>query len=616
MIQDKFNQSVLDILFKYMPSRQPIFEEFLVTLPYDCSYDDLFRTPGCSDIRSNILDAFEMFAFKAFTDLRKTNLMCKRVILGFMYKSLKKNRFYLIHMIKIIFPKFYQSISARKMHFFLAQLLKKPSYPNSLLSSTFLPDLFKNACKSKNQYGYLWYIFHDSQRKFWQMYLTLNGTIFLDSVKSVLSKCTQKGLLTAALKGGNILPLIMTETDIGTYDDFDLSTLIHEAPNIIPLSNYLTPKIYHKIKTDYFWHPDLIPYSHPFVIESLLYRESTTLQNVVPCCQHVAKLSYHHVISAKGLSSAHDEETNENMKNCKNKYSVTPNQLAYFFNHSLSYHENIDVSSFYRRHFAALFFKITMDFHSFVFPKSSKAWTCFQYVHKINRKSLKKLLCLASLENEICRLISKLYLMDWRVIFQIYSFDKLKIYIDHEFEHSFDFVSYIKHVRTICQHRTNTRSFSQVEKYHITSNIVDNNCSNTNYFSKFCLKHISFLNRQRKNVNFKLTSVLEMYFPLCYLIYHKFIIELPDLAKKNTIEIIQIMNTYGYAPFFHNNPKYNYWNELKSRFADPFRTMTRNILTSDITKIISWIRYTDYKQVASFNNCLSVYENLTKHDST
>lgn len=76
------------------------------------------------------------------------------------------------------------------------------------------------------------------------------------------------------------------------------------------------------------------------------------------------------------------------------------------------------------------------------------------------------------------------------------------------------------------------------------------------------------------------------------------------------------MNTYGYAPFFHNNPKYNYWNELKSRFADPFRTMTRNILTSDITKIISWIRYTDYKQVASFNSCLSVYENLTKHDST
>lgn len=52
--------------------------------------------------------------------------------------------------------------------------------------------------------------------------------------------------------------------------------------------------------------------------------------------------------------------------------------------------------------------------------------------------------------------------------------------------------------------------------------------------------------------------------------------------------------------------------------------MTRNILTSDITKIISWIRYpefhlnryTDYKQVASFNSCLSVYENLTKHDST
>lgn len=236
---------------------------------------------------------------------------------------------------------------------------------------------------------------------------------------------------------------------------------------------------------------------------------------------------------------------------------------------------------------------------------------------------------MASLENEICSLISKAYTIDWRVFFQIFTLDRLIKYIDHEFTHPFDFVSYIKHVRTACQHRTIKSLFSQVEKYHKSSIIIHNNCSNVKYSlqSKFCLKHVSFLKRQTKNLNFKLSSVLEMYFPLCYLIYHKFIIELPELAHKNTIEIIQIMNAYGYAPFFHNNPKYDYWNKLRSSFDDPFRRMTRNILTSDIPEIMTWIRYPKYtvagantyikkRQFASSKNCLSLYENLTQNDST
>lgn len=136
---------------------------------------------------------------------------------------------------------------------------------------------------------------------------------------------------------------------------------------------------------------------------------------------------------------------------------------------------------------------------------------------------------------------------------------------------------------------------------------------------------MSFFNKQRKYVNFKLESVLGMYFPLCYLIYHKFIIELPDLAQKNTVEIIQIMNAYGYAPFFHNNPKYNYWNKLRSSFADPFRTMTQSILTSEISEITTWIRcsgiglegastFINKEQFGFKTDILSVYENLTKND--
>lgn len=73
-----------------MPSHQPKYKQLIVVLPYGCDSDDLFRTPGCSDIRSNILDAFEMFAFKAFTDLHKTNLIHSRNIFVFMHESLKK----------------------------------------------------------------------------------------------------------------------------------------------------------------------------------------------------------------------------------------------------------------------------------------------------------------------------------------------------------------------------------------------------------------------------------------------------------------------------------------------------------------------------------------------
>lgn len=83
MIRDKFNLSVLDILFEYMPSLQSTLGKYTVNLPYDCDFDDLLRTPGCADIRFKILDNFEMFAFKALLDLKGTNLLRKRNIFFF-----------------------------------------------------------------------------------------------------------------------------------------------------------------------------------------------------------------------------------------------------------------------------------------------------------------------------------------------------------------------------------------------------------------------------------------------------------------------------------------------------------------------------------------------------
>ena len=115
-----------------------------------------------------------------------------------------------------------------------------------------------------------------------------------------------------------------------------------------------------------------------------------------------------------------------------------------------------------------------------------------------------------------------------------------------------------------------------------------------------------------------------MYFPLAYLIYDKFIVRLPDLAEKNTMEIIQIMLAYGSAPFFHNHPLYDFWNILNSSFSNPFRTMTQSILRSNVSEISSWIREENYVDRSSIKalehkrkyfNPLTVY-NFTKHDSS
>lgn len=624
MIRDKFNSSVLDILFEYMPSFQPILGKFTLKLPYGCDFDDLLRTPGCAKIRLKILDNFEMFAFKALSDLKGTNLLRKRNIFSFMHEALKKNRFYVLHMIKVFFPKLYQSVSKSNVHLFFGQLFQKSIYPNLILSSTVLPDLMKYACESRKQYGYLWYMFYDSQRKFWPMYTIWNGTQLYDVMDLVLRKCTQRDLWKAAVKGGNLYPLL--NTGIRKLADYNITNFVHLAPCIIPQSKYLAPNLKLIANTNsYLSMPDVTPFSHPVALQFILH-SGLKIQYSTHCLQNTPDLSIYHIWVSKGLWSLYEFSEDKELLKCKNRYKITPAHLAYFFNHSSPYQENIDTKRFIDNHFSALFFKVVMDFRTFVFPEHSKAWTCVQYVHKFNRMSLKKLLFLGSLENEICSLISKLYQVDWDLVFHIFSFKNIQKFVD--LKQPFEFINYIQHIRTTCQYKKDISPSQHVSKFYKANKIVNSECLNPVDFlkSRFCLKYITFLNKQRKHVNYKIESILVMYFPLCYLIYHRFIIELPDLAQKNTMEIIQIMNAYGSTPFFHNNPKYNYWNKLRSPFTNPFRTMTQTILSSDVAHILSWIRFPalgieqdefhsekEKHAFVSYNYPLSMYENLTKN---
>ena len=57
-IKDKDNMTALDILFETMPSFKPKNGKMVLKLPYNCNSVDWFKFPGCSDIRSELLDIF------------------------------------------------------------------------------------------------------------------------------------------------------------------------------------------------------------------------------------------------------------------------------------------------------------------------------------------------------------------------------------------------------------------------------------------------------------------------------------------------------------------------------------------------------------------------------
>ena len=56
-------------------------------------------------------------------------------------------------------------------------------------------------------------VLYDKQRKFWPMYLTWNGTDFNDVVTAVFKKCSQRNIINAVVKRGNVLVLLRFITD-------------------------------------------------------------------------------------------------------------------------------------------------------------------------------------------------------------------------------------------------------------------------------------------------------------------------------------------------------------------------------------------------------------------
>ena len=413
----------------------------------------------------------------------------------------------------------YRSIIKLKVHYFLAQLLKESVYPNFVMAETFLLDLMKLSCESKQIDGSLWYIFYDKQRKFWPMYMKYNGTKFNDNIIPVFKNCNQRGLVDAVIKGGNVLLLSALKTI--ELPLINMDQYLHSAPCIIAKSVHLFPRLFYRTRQNVQTTGDATPYSHPLILDLIntymLYGDIAT--------------NTKQIAAAKGFLSL---KISGYFRECKSKRLISPHMLAYFFNHAQPLIGTLELNDFYRSHFVSLLFKITMDFHTFVFPKNSAAWRCYRCMNAIKPMTLKEFVCRRKLENEICSLLTELYLTDWRLFYHIYSFKEIYKFVDHGQHTPFDFISFFQGVRTKCQARRINESYLQIDAYNKAKQYVDINCSNSVKFvhSRSCLKNISFLNKQRKYINYQIQSILIMYFPLTYIIYHRFILELPDLAQK------------------------------------------------------------------------------------
>lgn len=132
------------------------------------------------------------------------------------------------------------------------------------------------------------------------MYATWNGTQLYDLINLVRRKCSQRDLLEAAMKGGNVLPL--QSKGYRKPVNYDIEHFVHLAPCIIPNLKYLTPQLeLMAFPNMVFFITDVTPYSHPLALQFIL--SSFKIHYSTHCSQNTPYLSNYHILGAKGFLS-------------------------------------------------------------------------------------------------------------------------------------------------------------------------------------------------------------------------------------------------------------------------------------------------------------------------
>lgn len=628
-IKDKYGKTVLDTLFRNMGTIKPIFNHHLLIIPHECNMSDIFNLEVCFNVRQQVLDSFEQFAYIVMSKTVNISRIIQRDIFWYMETAIKKNRIYTLALLKHFYPKLYKNAVIDNGSYFFELIAKELIYLSPLLRPLILNDLVRLSLYTNNSGIDISKLLIDKNRKYWTLFANFNELDHLFSPNTTMNNFpmlpSRNELSRSILDGGNIAALEHIakfrppNLNLSYYVDIASCISFHEngfkrESNILYYKKTLKEWIFHRVSS--------ILYSHVIFVDiintSAWPNISIYFQTKDIFCYLGPKLSFVHKIFAKGFI----EQTNFLQKFsefnvlCKNELSVTSEHLGVFFNHLVPYFEDNFTRDFLQKNYVALLFKVALDYKTFVFPNNSMIWHCSRIRNVHQRKISKKLDCLEKLErivlnlltgvcklrNEWCKHIFKVkdilnYVktMPWynkEVLKQLKKLKKLRYaYKVPSYNHLYSkTIRIMMPIRCLCSNGINSMSSGK---------------------SMMCLKRISVINKINLRISSKIQACLQMIFPLSYLIYHEKIYNLPNLANRNTVDNVKVMIAYASVPNFHNSPVFEYWDVLRSQFNDPFREMTTTILSSSTTEILRWVTVgATTKEGLPFDNPLTAYDEI------
>lgn len=631
-IRDKYGMTILDTLFKHMGKIKPIYNHYVLILPQECNMSNIFILEECFTDREKILDSFELFVYNIISKTFNTGIVTQRDVSLYIETAIKKNRIYTLALLKHFYPRFFKNAVIDNGSYFFELIDKGLINLTPLLRPLILNDLVRLSLYTDNSGIDLSKLLIDKNRKYWTLFADFKELEHLFSTNISMNHFPQlpsrSELVQSIFIGGNKAAL----KHIKKYHtpNLNLSSYVDNAPcvnfnetGLIRESNilyYFLPKTEMVVQTT-----NSSLYSHVHFVDIMNSSAWPTsfvafVRYEIKCCYLGSKLSFIHKIYAKGFVKFAIvlQDKFEINALCSNELPVMPFHLGVFFNHLIPLRDNY-LNDFLQQHFVALLFKTVLDYKSFVFPNESMIWQCNRIKSAQHRKISKKLDCLQKLERIVLSLLTGICKLNNEWCKGIFKVKDILNYVKTMPWYNKEVLKQLKKLKKM-------RYPYKVPSYnHLYSKILKKTkfisclCSDciismSTGKSTLCLKYISVLNKINIRISSKIQACLQMIFPLSYLIYHEQLYNLPNLAYRTTVGNVKVMIAYASVPNFHNSPKFQYWDILRSQFNDPFRKMTTTILSSTTTEILKWATFwAPVKEIFSVDNPLTAYDEILGH---
>lgn len=626
-IRDKYGMTVLDTLFKHMSTINPINYHYLLVLPHVCNMSNIFILEKCFYEREKILDSFERFVYKIFSVAFNIDIITQREVLSYMETAIKKNRIYMLALLRHYYPRFFKNAVINHGSYFFELIAKGLINLTPLLRPLILNDLVRLSLYTNNSGINISRLLIDKSRKYWTLFADFNELEYLFSTDISMNNFPQlpdrNEMPLSTVIGGNRFAL----EHIKKYHFLipNLSFYVDTAPCINFIENeFRKSNIFYYLKRKNDWTVQTTSgstYSHEYFVNKMYtstYPWPTPfLKNEIQSCYSGSKLSFIHKIYAKGFISFASVLQNifEFDFLCKNELSVLPLHLGVFFNHIIPINNNHS-SDFLQENYVALLFKIVLDYKSFAFPNDSMIWQCIRTKNAHHRKISKKLFCLQKLEKIVLKLLTGVCKLRNEWCKHIFKVKDILNYVKTMPWYNKEVLKQLKKLKKL-RYAYKVPSYNHLY-FKTIRNMMPKRCLYSNGIknmssgkSMLCLNYISVINKINLRISSKLQACLQMIFPLSSLIYHEKVYELPILANRNIEDNVKVMIAYASVPNFHNSPVFEYWDVLRSQFNDPFQEMTTTILSSSTTEILRWVTVgATTKESLPFDNPLTAYDEI------